>query len=106
MKEAQSTVQPWERPRRMRPGRTIYARGEGSDQNLAHTRNFLDSLKTRNRPNSDVEIGHASTTAAHLGNVAFRSGRKIQWDAKKEQVIGDAAANAFVTREYRGPWKV
>jgi len=106
MKEAQSTVQPWERPRRMRPGRTIYARGEGSDQNLAHTRNFLDCLKTRNRPNSDVEIGHASTTAAHLGNVAFRSGRKIQWDAKKEQVIGDAAANAFVTREYRGPWKV
>jgi predicted dehydrogenase len=106
MKEAQSTVQPWERPRRVRPGRTAYARGEGSDQNLAHTRNFLDCLKSRNKPNSDVEIGHASTTAAHLGNVAFRSGRKIQWDAKKEQVIGDTAANAFVTREYRGSWKV
>jgi predicted dehydrogenase len=106
MKDAQATVQPWERPRRMRPGRASYARGEGSDQNLAHTRNFIDCLKSRKKPNSDIEIGHASTTAAHLGNVAFRSGRKVQWDAKKEQVIGDASANAFVTREYRGPWKL
>jgi predicted dehydrogenase len=106
MKEVEAPLQPWERPRRMREGRAVYARGEGSEQNLAHTRNFIDCLKSRSRPNSDVEIGHASTTAAHLGNVAFRSDRKIRWDAKKEQVIGDAEANAFVSREYRSPWKM
>jgi predicted dehydrogenase len=106
MKEAQNPVQPWERPRRMRPGRTNYARGEGSDQNLSHTRNFLSCIKSRRKPNSDVEIGHASTTAAHLGNVAFRSGQKIRWDAKNEKVLDNPKANELLTREYRAPWKV
>ena len=106
VKESQKPVEPWDRPRRMRPGRTQYARGEGSDQNLSHTRNFLECIKTRKKPNSDVEIGHASTAAAHLGNVAYRAGVKIKWDAKAERVTNDAKANEFLTREYRGPWKV
>ena len=106
MKEAQTPLQPWERPRRMRPGRTSYARGEGSDQNLSHTRNFLECLKSRKKPNSDAETGHFSTTAAHLGNVAFRSGAKIKWDAKHERVVDNPKANELLTREYRAPWRV
>jgi hypothetical protein len=48
----------------MRPGRTITRAAR--DPSEPRTRNFIDCLKSRNKPNSDVEIGHASTTAAHL----------------------------------------
>jgi predicted dehydrogenase len=104
--QAKTPQEPWERPRRDRPGRTQYMRGDGSDQHAAHVRNFLDCVKSRKKPASDVETGHYSTATAHLGNVAFRTGRKIRWDAMREQVIDDAKANELVRREYREPWKV
>jgi predicted dehydrogenase len=106
MKEASAPLEPWERPRRMRAGRAQYLRGDGSDQHAAHVRNFLDCVKSRRKPNSDVETGHYSTTTAHLGNVAFRTGHKIRWDADREQAIDDPEANTLVTRQYREPWKV
>jgi len=39
-------------------------------------------------------------------SIAYWTGRKIEWDGEKEQVIGDAEANALVTRKYREPWKL
>ncbi|HXH06848.1 MAG TPA: Gfo/Idh/MocA family oxidoreductase, partial [Vicinamibacterales bacterium] len=103
MREA-STPPPIQRRRLRRVARTALAYGEGSEQNLSHIRNFLDCLKSRERPVSDVEIGHLSTAAAHLGNVAFRTGRKIRWDAEGERVVGDEEANRLLGREYRAPW--
>jgi predicted dehydrogenase len=71
-----------------------------------HYQNFLDCLKTRATPVCDVEIGHRSATVCHLGNMAVRLGRKIQWDPAREQVVGDpeAAASPMFTRPYRSPW--
>jgi predicted dehydrogenase len=77
-----------------------------SEQHIAHIRNFLDCVKSRRRPNSDVEIGHYATATPHLGNIAFRAGRKIRWDAEREQVLGDAEANKLVSKPYRAPWKL
>ena len=54
----------------------------GSEQNQPHVKNFLDCVKSRQRPISDVETGHRSTSTAHLGNVALRSGRRIEWDTQ------------------------
>lgn len=79
------------------PGTTDAARSR-------HVRNFLDCVGSRRRPVTDVEIGHQVSTIAHLGNVALRSGRKIVWDAEKEQASGDSAANEFVAKAYRKPW--
>ena len=42
--------------------------------------------------------------ACHLGNIAFRTGRRVQWDVAEEQIVGDAEAQKLVTRPYRGPW--
>ena len=61
-------------------------------------------MDSRKRPRSDVEIGHNSMIACHLGNIAFRTGRRIQWDVAKEQIVGDAEAQKLVTRPYRAPW--
>jgi predicted dehydrogenase len=71
-----------------------------------HAANFLDCIKTRKLPICDVEIGHRSVTVCHLGNLAGRLGRKIRWDAVKEQIPDDQEANAMVIRPYRAPWKM
>lgn len=71
-----------------------------------HYQNFLDCIKSRAKPIADVEIGHRTATVCHLGNMAVRLGRKIQWDPVKEQIVGDAdaAASPMFTRPYRSPW--
>jgi predicted dehydrogenase len=71
-----------------------------------HHRNFLDCVATREQPICDVAIGHRSATACHLGNIALRLGRKIQWDAQSEQIVGDEAAAAMQSRKPRAPWQL
>lgn len=70
-----------------------------------HHQNFLECIKTRKAPICDVEIGHRTATACHLGNLTVRLGRKIQWDPVKEQIVGDAEASAMLSRPQRDPWK-
>ena len=63
-------------------------------------------MQSRLRPRSDVEIGHNSMIACHLGNIAFRLGRQIKWDVEKEKMIDDKDAQRYVARDYRSPWKL
>lgn len=69
-----------------------------------HIQNWLDSIRTRRTPVADWEIGHRSVTACHLGIIAYRTGRKIRWDAGTERIIGDPEAERLMTKEYRAPW--
>ena len=78
----------------------------GSEQPVAHVRNFLDCVKSRQRPNADVEEGHLSAVMCHLGNIATRLNRSLKWDAEKEQIPGDREANAMLERPYRKPWSL
>jgi predicted dehydrogenase len=78
----------------------------GEDYHLLHVRNFLDCMRTREKPRSDVEIGHNSMIACHLGNIAYRLGRRVRWDVENEKMIGDDEAQRFVSRDYRAPWKL
>jgi predicted dehydrogenase len=86
--------------------RAAVMRMRGRESHADHVRNFIECMKTRKLPVSDVEIGHRSTTAPHLANIALRTGRKIRWDARSEQVLGDGEANRLVSKEYRAPWKL
>ncbi len=72
--------------------------------NVLHQKEFVRCVKERERPFADIEVGHKSSVPGHLSNIAYRVGRKIRWDAKGEKIIGDAEANALVTRKYREPW--
>jgi predicted dehydrogenase len=89
-------------------GRNVEARRVKNEnrQGEAHVRNFLDCVKSRQRPTSDIEIGHRSTTTCLLGNVALRSGRRIVWNANTEKIEGDGVASKYLSREYRKPWKL
>ena len=79
---------------------------KGDDLDMAHARNFLDCVKSRQRPNADMEEGHRTAVMCHLGNISTRLGRSLKWDAAKEQVIGDAEANRMLARPYRAPWRL
>ena len=70
-----------------------------------HMGNFRDCVRSRKKPICDVEVGHRSVTVCHLGNIAIRSGKKLNWDPVKEQ-LDDAEASKWLSREMRAPWKL
>jgi predicted dehydrogenase len=71
-----------------------------------HVRDFLECVRTRNRPAADLEtVGHVSSALWHLGNAAWRAGRSLRFDPDSYTFTGDAEANRYLTRpEYRAPW--
>jgi hypothetical protein len=58
------------------------------NETAMHVRNWLECCKSRREPNSPIELGHKVITSAHLANLSYRTGRKVYWDAEREQVIG------------------
>ncbi len=79
--------------------------GQGHDLDL-HVRNFLDCMQSREKPVCDVAIAANTATVAHMGNIAYRTGRKLYWDSSSKQFMNDAKANEMMTRTYREPWKM
>jgi predicted dehydrogenase len=76
-----------------------------NNTNVAHWANFLDCIKTRQRPNSDIEICQRSSTTCLLGNVALRSGIRIDWDERKWTTV-QPEARKFLSKEDRKPWRI
>jgi predicted dehydrogenase len=74
---------------------------EGPGEDRYHIENFLECIRTRKRPNADVEIGHRSTTVCHLINICREVGRKLRWDPKAEKFLGDDEANRLLSRPRR-----
>ena len=70
-----------------------------------HAREFLDCVKSRRRPNADVEEGHRSTTMALLANLALATKSRLDWDHQSERVTNVETANVHLDYEYRAPWK-
>jgi len=78
--------------------------GDGAKDYVEHAKNFLECIRTRRQPIADIESAHEVATTCHLANISLRTGRKITWDAKKEQIVGDREAARMLVREYRSPW--
>lgn len=79
---------------------------EGDSHERPHVQNFIDCVKSRNRPFCDLEtVGHPASVLCHAGNISARLGRQLTLDAASETFINDNDANALRTRpEYRAPW--
>ena len=69
-----------------------------------HTRQWLKCVRSRQTPTCDVEVGHRTATACHVGNIARWLGRKVRWDPVSETFLGDDEANAMLSRPMREPW--
>jgi predicted dehydrogenase len=78
--------------------------GDEYDQFRRHVRNFLDCVKSRRTPISDLESSHRVVTACHLANLSLRLGRKLRWDAARETIADDPEAARWLERPYRPPW--
>lgn len=79
-------------------------RSVSNDLLRSHARNFIDCVKSRQQPVSSLEEEHQVATACHLANISLRLGRKVRWDAEREEIVGDAEASAMLVRPYRKPW--
>src|SRR6185436_19505776 len=76
--------------------------GDWKQQYVDHAKNFLDCIKSRKTPNSDLASSHWVSTTCHLANISLRTGRKVVWDGTG--IKDDKEANAMLERAYRGPW--
>ena len=65
---------------------------------------FLDSIESKRSPAAGIELAHRSSVLPLLGMISLKVGRSIQWDGANEQIVGDAAASALLSRPYRAPY--
>lgn len=71
-----------------------------------HFGNWIECVKSRALPVSDLAIGHKTTNLCNIGNIVMQLQRKLTWDPVKERFAGDAMASRMLTRSMRGPWSL
>ncbi len=77
----------------------------GADTGKLHMAEFLNAVRTRQQPGCPIAQGVDSTTAVKLAMIAYDTGSQVVWDNASGQIVGNAAANKLLKREYRQPWK-
>ncbi len=86
------------------------AKPDGRDVHLykspGQQRDWLECVRSRNRPICDVEVGARSVTVCHLGNLAYWNRRKLRWGPQEWQFVGGAGDNKWLDRERRDPWQL
>jgi predicted dehydrogenase len=79
----------------------------GRQADKEHQDNFIDCIRTRKKPNTDVEQGHYSVMLCHLANISYRVGnQKLTLDPKTESFVNAPDANKYLKRTYRAPWVI
>jgi hypothetical protein len=67
---------------------------------------FIECVKTRERPFRDIELAVNTIAVSHLGIIAYDLQRSLKWDPEKQEFPGDAEANRFLDRARREPWQL
>lgn len=88
---------------RMEP---IKIEGPVGDPTVLHARNFLDCVRSRQKPNADVEEGHRSTTCSLIANISLMLRARLDWDPVNERFTNMPEANNLLHYEYRKPWSL
>lgn len=76
------------------------------DAIINHMGNFFDCVQARRTPISDVESQHRSVSTCHLGNIAMRIGRKLEWNPETERFVDDQEADQLLSREQRSGYEI
>jgi predicted dehydrogenase len=79
---------------------------EGRGEDTYHLKNFFDCVKTRRRPNADIEIAHRATTLCHLVNICRTLDRRLRWDPAAERFQADDEANRLLSRPRRAGYEL
>ena len=84
----------------------VIAQDKGYFPDKWHQPNFVDCIRSRKAPNADIAITHYSASLVHLGNVAYRAGKRLlEFDGATER-FADAAANAYLKPAYRKQYRI
>ncbi len=76
------------------------------ERSPGHQQNFVDAVKSRKQPESNLEYARKMTLPMHLALISWRLGRKLKWNEEKVRFRGDREANALLSREYREAWNL
>jgi predicted dehydrogenase len=71
-----------------------------------HQQNFVDAVKSRIQPESNLKYAREMTLPMHLGLISWRLGEKLEWNPEKEEFIGNRAANKLLSRKARKSWRL
>lgn len=75
-------------------------------RSTGHAQNFIDCVRSRSETITSAEIAHRATSAALLGGIACKLGRRLEWDPDRERFGNDEAANRLLSTPLRSPWRV
>lgn len=78
----------------------------GGKVSANHTANFIEAMQSRKQPISDVWTHNRMLEICHLSNIAMRLGRELRWDPVQREILGDAQANTFLSREIRKGYEI
>ncbi|MDD3589077.1 MAG: Gfo/Idh/MocA family oxidoreductase [Thermoguttaceae bacterium] len=94
----------------LRATEEVYQLEGSAQQNLdvtaLHAQNFIDCMRSRELPNTDVEEAHLSTAMSHLANISLKTRLRLDWDAENERITNSEEANELLGVSYRDPWKL
>jgi predicted dehydrogenase len=80
-------------------------RSSGTGGNQTHLENFVNAIRGGEPLRAEIEEGFKSTLLCHLGNIAYRTGRTVQFDGQARRIVGDRIAEKLWIREYRREWQ-
>ena len=78
----------------------------GGKEPTSHMQNFMDCVKSRETPISDVWTHHRAMTTCHLANISIRLDKTLEWDPKTEQITNDPSLNSWQAREQRKGFEI
>ena len=76
------------------------------ERSPGHQQNFVNAVKSRIQPESNLEYARKLTLPMHLGLISYRLKRKLEWNSEKERFVHDKEANSYLHREYRKKWNL
>ena len=76
------------------------------ERSPGHQQNFVNAVKSRIQPESNLEYARKMTMPMHLGLISYRLKRKLEWNSEKERFVHDKEANSYLHREYRKKWNL
>lgn len=71
-----------------------------------HYQDWVDAMKKRSKPVSDVETGHRTASVCNIANIAYTLERPLKWSPSRERFVDDESASSMLSRPFRGPWSL
>jgi predicted dehydrogenase len=69
-----------------------------------HYQDWVQAIRKRSKPISDVETGHRTASMCNIANIAYELQRPLKFNPKTEKFVGDPYADMLLSRPYRGKW--